>query len=53
MACCVLGIDNGRVDRAQLYSLFKTPESTGRYRQENLSLLDKKDIEAVSNLGFR
>jgi hypothetical protein len=48
-----LRTDNKRMDRLKLYNLFKTPASSGRYRQHDLTVLDKKDIEAVSDLGFR
>ena len=47
-----LRIDNTRIDRHKLYNLFKTPESSGRYRQHDLTVLDQKDIEAVRDLGF-
>ena len=47
-----LRTDNEKIDRLRLYNLFKTPESSGRYRQHDLTVLDQKDIEAVSDFGF-
>jgi hypothetical protein len=47
-----LGVDVGTDERARLYTLFKLPASSGRYREHDLTVLDSVDIEAVRELGF-
>lgn len=47
-----LGLDTGKVDSAGLFSLFKVPDSIGRYREHDLSIFDPRDIEAVREFGF-
>ena len=47
-----LQLDIKELDETRLYSFLKTPASTGRYKENDLSIFTREDIENVRQLGF-
>ena len=41
-----------QVERQKLYGLVRPPATLGRYRKQDLDIVDPRDIEAVRGLGF-
>ncbi|BCB06062.1 sulfotransferase family protein [Bacillus sp. KH172YL63] len=48
-----LGTSHRKDSIAELASLISTPETIGRYKQQDLSIFSKKDLTAVRRLGFK
>lgn len=48
-----LEIDKSKIDTNKLYLLPQKVESIGRYREHDLSIFDKREIEEVKKLGFK
>lgn len=47
-----LELSNSIVNMNQLYNVPTRPSSTGRYKQHDLSIFDRGEIDAVRRLGF-
>jgi len=48
-----LAVDDDRaVVQSQLLGLIDTPDSIGRYKNQDISVFDKKDVQYVEQLGF-
>ena len=47
-----LGVDGDRVDMERLVGSPKVPATMGRYREKDLGVFDRAEIEAVRRLGF-
>lgn len=45
-------LELGSVDITQLSQLVEKPTSLGRYKQQDLSIFDQSELEAVKKLGF-